>query len=94
MDGDRVLDAYVFVGARKIYYRSNKGTADPKKETFELDVPLRPGVNYVSVWARENAETVQRKVFVIRRDGPSGELLETPKSDDDVFELLGGASSE
>ena len=89
-DGDRVLDAYVFVGARKIYYRSNKGGPDAKKEAFELEVPLRPGVNYVSVWARENSETVQRRVFVIRRDGPGGEILDTPKTDDDVFELLGG----
>lgn len=88
-DGDRVLDMYVFVGSRKVYYRSNKGGADLKKETFELDVPLRPGVNFVSVWARENSETLQRKIFVIRRDGPNGELLETPKTEDDVGELLG-----
>lgn len=88
-DGDRILDMYVFVGARKIYYKSNKGGADPKKSSFELDLPLRPGVNFVSVWARESSETLQRRVFVIRRDGPAGELLETPKSDDDVGELLG-----
>ena len=91
-DGDRVLDGYVFVGARKVFYKSNKGGGDPKREPFDLEVPLRPGVNFVSVWARENAETVQRRVFVIRRDGPSGELLDTPKTEDDVFELLGGAA--
>ncbi len=94
IDGDKVLDAYVFVGARKIYYRSNKGGTDPKKELVELDVPLRPGINYVSVWARESSETTMRKVFVIRRDGPKGELLDTPKADDDVYELLGGSSSD
>jgi len=88
-DGDRILDMYVFVGSRKIFYKSNKGGADPKKAAFELDLPLRPGVNYVSVWARESSETVQRRIFVIRRDGPSGELLDTPKSDDDIGELLG-----
>jgi carboxyl-terminal processing protease len=88
-DGDRILDLYVFVGARKIYYKSNKGSSDPKKAAFELDLPLRPGVNFVSVWARESSETLQRRVFVIRRDGPGGELLETPKSDEDVGELLG-----
>ncbi len=89
-DGDRVLDVYVFVGGRKVYYRSNKSGADPKKAAFDLDVPLRPGVNYVSVWARESSETVQRKIFVVRRDGPNGELLETPKNgDEDIGELLG-----
>jgi carboxyl-terminal processing protease len=88
-DGDRILDLYVFVGARKIYYKSNKGSADAKKASFELDLPLRPGVNFVSVWARESSETMQRRVFVIRRDGPGGELLEAPKTDEDVGELLG-----
>ncbi len=92
-DGDRILDLYVFVGARKIYYKSNKGGSDPKKAAFELDLPLRPGVNFVSVWARESSETLQRRVFVIRRDGPSGELLETPKTDEDVGELLGADHS-
>jgi len=89
-DGDRVLDVYVFVGARKIFYRSNRSGTDPKKQAFDLDLPLRPGVNYVSVWARENAETVSRRVFIIRRDASDGSLLETPKSDEDMFELLGG----
>jgi carboxyl-terminal processing protease len=93
-DGDRVLDMYVFVGSRKVFYRSNKGGADPKKAPFELDLPLRPGVNFVSVWARENSETLSRKVFVIRRDGPTGELLDTPKQDDDAFELLGSEGSK
>jgi carboxyl-terminal processing protease len=90
IDGDRVLDVYVFVGARKIFYRSNRSGSDTKKEAFDLDLPLRPGVNYVSVWARENAETVSRRVFIIRRDAPDGSLLDTPKGDEDMFELLGG----
>jgi carboxyl-terminal processing protease len=90
-DGDRVLDAYVFVGSRKVWYRSNRSGSDPKRATFELDVPLRPGINYVSVWARENSETMQRKIVVIRRDGPNGEILETPKGDEELGELLGGA---
>ncbi|MGZ3473662.1 MAG: MXAN_5808 family serine peptidase [Polyangiales bacterium] len=94
IDGDRVLDMYVFVGGRKIYYRSNKTGGDPKKAPFELDVPLRPGVNIVSVWARENAETVSRRVFVVRRDGPSGELLETPKTDEDLGDIMGAGGGE
>jgi carboxyl-terminal processing protease len=92
-DGDRVLDAYVLVGSRKVFYRSNRTGSDPRKESFELDVPLRPGVNYVSVWARESADSLARKVFVIRRDGAAGELLETPKVDDDL-EFLTGAGKE
>jgi len=49
-------------------------------------------VNFVSVWARESSDTVQRRVFVVRRDGPDGAALETPKGDEDLGELLGGGN--
>jgi carboxyl-terminal processing protease len=85
-DDERLLDAYIFVGGRKVFYRSNRNGADPKKLTFEADLPLRPGVNVVSVVARENPDTTSRRVYVVRRDGPNGELLPTPKTDDDLSE--------
>ena len=47
-DGDQVLDTYVFVGARKVFYQSNKKSADPTKLSFALDVTLNPdfgGIN-------------------------------------------------
>jgi carboxyl-terminal processing protease len=85
-DGDRLLDGYVFVNARKVFYQSNRNGADPKNMTFSADLPLRPGVNLVNVIARENPETVGHKTFVVRRDGKNGELLPTPKTDDDLSE--------
>jgi carboxyl-terminal processing protease len=90
-DDARLLDAYIFVGARKVFYRSNRTGANPKKLLFDADLPLRPGVNVVTVVARENPETQTRRTFVVRRDGASGELLATPKTDDDLSET---ASSE
>jgi carboxyl-terminal processing protease len=50
---------------------------------FEADAPLRPGVNVVTVVARENPDTTSHKTFIIRRDGPNGELLQSPKTEDD-----------
>ena len=50
---------------------------------FEADVPLRTGVNVVTVVARENPDTTSQKTFIVRRDGANGELLQTPKTDDD-----------
>jgi carboxyl-terminal processing protease len=85
-DGERLLDAYVFVGARKVFYRSNRNGQDPKKMTFEADLPLRAGSNVVSIVARENPDTTARKVFIIRKDGPNGELLSSPKTEDDLAE--------
>jgi carboxyl-terminal processing protease len=86
VDGERLLDAYVFVGARKVFYRSNRNGSDPKKMSFEADLPLRPGSNVVSVWARETPDTTSHKVFIIRKDGPHGELLASPKTEDDLAE--------
>ena len=42
-DTERLLDVYVFVGSRKLYYKSNRDGADPKKATIDFDAPLRPG---------------------------------------------------
>ena len=89
-DPERILDAYVFVGNRKVYYRSNRNGSDPKRMTFETPVPLRPGVNVITVVARENNETVGRRTLIIRRDGPNGEILQTPKTEEDI-EQGGGA---
>ncbi|MDP9001506.1 MAG: S41 family peptidase [Myxococcota bacterium] len=85
-DGLRLLDTYIFVGSRKVFYRSNRNGADPKHMTFDADLPLRPGVNVVTVVARENPETQTRRTFVLRRDGANGELLQTPKTEEELSE--------
>jgi carboxyl-terminal processing protease len=85
-DGDRLLDGYVFVNSKKVFYQSNRNGADPKSMTFSADLPLKPGVNLVNIIARETPDTVGHKVFVIRRDGKNGELLTTPKTEDDLSE--------
>ena len=36
--------------------------------------------------ARENPDTTTRRTFIVRRDGANGELLPTPKTDDDLSE--------
>jgi carboxyl-terminal processing protease len=85
-DDTRLLDAYIFVGSRKVFYRSNRNGTDPRRMTFDADLPLRPGVNLVTVVARENPDTQTRRTLVVRRDGPAGELLQTPKTDEELSE--------
>ena len=68
-DDARLLDAFIFVGARKVFYRSNRNGTDPKKMAFDADLPLRPGVNVVTVVARENPDTTTRRTYIVRRDG-------------------------
>ena len=44
----------------------------------------------ITVVARENNDTVGRRTLIIRRDGPNGEILQTPKTEEDL-EHGGGA---
>ncbi len=91
VDDVKVLDMYVFVGGKKVHYRSNRNGADARKLPFDSTLPLRPGVNFVTVVARESPDTATRRSFVIRRDGPAGELLATPKGDDEMSESSPGS---
>jgi carboxyl-terminal processing protease len=85
-DDARLLDTYIFVGSRKVFYRSNRNGTDPRRMSFDADLPLRPGVNVVTVVARENPDTTTHRTFIVRRDGANGELLATPKTDDELSE--------
>ncbi len=82
-DSDKLLDAYIFAGSRKIFYRSNRNGQDGKRMPFDAVVPLRPGVNVITVVARENPDTVGRKTIIVRKDGPNGEILQTPKTEEE-----------
>lgn len=79
VDDAAVRDLYVFVGSRKVFYQSNRSSSDPSRVSFDTTVPLQPGVNYVTVVARENNEIASREVFIVRRDAPDGSLMATPK---------------
>jgi carboxyl-terminal processing protease len=80
-DADRVSDVFVFVGNRKTFYRAAPKQTDTQRLPFETRIELNPGVNVVTVVARENADTVSRVNVIIRRDAPSGAYLPTPKSE-------------
>lgn len=84
VDSERLLDVYVFVGSRKLYYKSNRDGADSKKATIEFDAPLRPGVNLITVVARETPDTTTRRTIVVRKDAGDGSILKTPKIDDPI----------
>jgi carboxyl-terminal processing protease len=86
-DSERLLDTYVFVGSRKLHYKSNRDGADPHATSFSFDAPLLEGVNIITVVARETPDTTTRRVVVVRRDAADGSLLKTPKRRDDNFLL-------
>ncbi len=78
-DGDQVLDTYIFVGSQKVFYQSNRNGTDQKLMSFDQEVELEPGMNVISVVSRENEDVATAHTLVVRRDGPGGEALPTPK---------------
>jgi carboxyl-terminal processing protease len=80
-DADRVLDAYMFVGSQKVFYQSNRRGTDPRTMSFDQEVTLSPGINVITVVARENEDVATPYTVVVRRDGPNGEALPTPKGE-------------
>ena len=85
-DETRIQDLYLFVrnpeakiDGRKIFYRSNRKAADSHRLDFAVDVPLWPGPNYVTVFARESNEVQAQETVVIFRSHPKGEKSVTPE---------------
>jgi carboxyl-terminal processing protease len=80
-DADQIVDVYMFVGANKVFYQSNKKGSDPKQLAFQHSVALQPGINVINVVARESEEVATSHTLVVRRDGPNGEALTSPKGE-------------
>lgn len=83
--GGIVRDVYIFAGAQKVFFSSTRGQQDRTRAAFDTAIPLHGGINYITVFARESDEVVSRKLIVVRRDGPDGALMPTPRWDDEVF---------
>jgi carboxyl-terminal processing protease len=84
-DNSRVHDLYLFVDANKVFYQSNRGAPDPSRAVFDTRVLLHPGINYITIVARENDDIASRRTFVVRRDAADGSLMETPKIDEGLI---------
>jgi len=80
-DQARLIDAFMFVGTDKVFYRTNHDASDPKVMVVELELAVRPGMNAISLVGRQSADTVSRKTIIVRRDGEGGELLPSPKGE-------------
>lgn len=77
-DADRVLDMYVFVGRRKVFYLSNRGGRDERRLEFDATLPLEPGSNFVLLVARESSDVVARRILIVRREGAGAAAASGP----------------
>ncbi len=70
----RLRDVYVFVNDEKVFFRVVPDAANGSASTrgrldFTTDLPLKPGQNVVTVFAREDQELQSRRSVVIFRKG-------------------------
>jgi carboxyl-terminal processing protease len=66
-DDGPVADAYVFVGDQKVFYKRLAGAEGKGPTTTSLQhrVTLKPGINVITVVAREDDEFAQREVLTV-----------------------------
>ncbi len=70
VDDGKVNDAYIFVGDQKVYYQrlpSQKGPSQkgPTDMMLNHTVKLKPGINVITVVAREDDEFAQREALTV-----------------------------
>jgi len=80
-DDRRVKDVYVVVSnfkakriRQKVYYQSNRDGVNPRALAFSARVPLSPGLNYISVVAREDNYVRTQKMIVVLQEPRSRAL--------------------
>lgn len=93
-DPEQIKDVYIYVGSNKVFYKAAPNGA--KSLDFKATLQLKDGSNYITVVARESEDSISQRSYVIRKDGPQGELLKTPEShgDDEFFGYEGAFEAE
>ena len=67
----RLRDLYVFVNEEKAYFKiASEGPADAKLD-FAADLNLKPGLNQITVFAREDEELLTRRTVSVFRKTPA-----------------------
>lgn len=75
-DGSAKLrDVFVFVNEQKVFFKVVPQSANAAKLDFQADLPLKPGNNVVTVFAREDDELQTRRSVVVYRR-PQAEMVQ------------------
>ena len=67
----RLRDVFVFVNDRKVFFRVFPESSGTPKMDFTTEIPLKPGNNVVTVFAREDDEFQSRRSIVVYRRPPA-----------------------
>ncbi|HSM91740.1 MAG TPA: MXAN_5808 family serine peptidase [Anaeromyxobacteraceae bacterium] len=65
----RLRDVFVFVNDKKVFFKVVPENQTSPRMEFQADVPLKPGNNLVTVFAREDEDFQTRRSFYVLRRG-------------------------
>ncbi len=72
----RLRDLFVFVNDQKVFFKVQPEGGSASRLEFATDVPLKPGNNAISVFAREDEEFMSRRTIVVYRRSPAAMAAE------------------
>ena len=67
----RLRDVFVLVNDQKVFFKVVPETGATTRMEFQADLPLKPGNNTVTVFAREDEEFQSRRTFYVYRRQPA-----------------------
>jgi len=62
---------YVYVNDQKVFFKVVPEATNASKMEFTTDLPLKPGNNVITVFAREDEEFQSRRSLVVYRRPPT-----------------------
>jgi len=65
----RLRDVFIFANEQKVFFKVVPESGGATRVDFAADVPLKPGNNVVTVFAREDEEFQARRTFYVNRRG-------------------------
>ena len=63
------MSVYIFVDNDKRFFTANTDPKTPGLLKFEADLPIKNGINYLTIVAEEDADLETREMIAVRRDG-------------------------
>jgi carboxyl-terminal processing protease len=79
----KLRDVFVFVNEKKVFFKVVPENQTSPRMEFSADIPLKPGNNLVTVFAREDEDfQTRRSFYVLRRAAPqqASQAAPTPKA--------------
>jgi carboxyl-terminal processing protease len=65
----RLRDVFIFANEQKVFFKVVPESGGATRVDFSADVPLKPGNNVVTIFAREDEEFQARRTFYVNRRG-------------------------